>query len=171
MFGGGRLQRPSTKLSAAQVKTYGIKMPAETHFRPATCAEAQCHAHTHGWVTILPTGSDLIAVLKGSGRRYHEHRDHLPLEVVRQMMGHEEDTQPMELGAGLVAFYFEAGQSCFQEAQHVMPLERPALYVVTDGDWRGNPRRTAPRVHSRPEHWVEDFAGHQDRLKTTIEGG
>lgn len=171
MFGGGQPHRLTPKLPASGFKTYNISMPAETHHRPATCAESECPAHLRGWVTILPAGSDLISVLKTSGRRYREHRDHLPLAVVRQMPGHEDDTADLSIGEGLVAFYFEPGQSCFQESTHTVPLERPALYVVRDGDWRGNPRRTPPRVHTRPEDWVEDFAGHQDRLKTTIEGG
>ena len=70
---------------------------------------------------------------------------------------------------GLTEFTFEAGQTCFVE--HRVPLEREPLYVVRDGDWRGNPRGTAPRIHTRPDDWVDDFAEHQQRLADRFEQG
>jgi hypothetical protein len=87
-------------------------------------------------------------VLKGSGRRYVQ----------------------TAVDGGLIEFTFEAGQTCFQASQHKVPLERPELYIVRGGDWRGNPRGTAPRQHSGPDSWLNDFGSHQDRLSRLIEG-
>jgi hypothetical protein len=132
-------------------KTYGIRAPKETHFRPATCGEVDCSAYLYGWKTTIDEGTVLGRmqahyIRKESGRRYEE-----------------------EWNNGLTTFYFEAGQHCF--AQHQTALEREPIFLVKDGDWRGNPRRTNPRIHTKPEHWVEDFAEHQQALKERIEHG
>jgi hypothetical protein len=50
-----------------------------------------------------------------------------------------------------------------------VPLERPELYVVRGGDWRGNPRGEVRR-HSGPDSWVNDFAEHQDRIARVVNG-
>ena len=140
-------------LPAADYKTYQILSPLSTHYRTGSCAEAQCGPYLNGWRTVVDEGTDLGRrqahyVRLESGRGYSEARG--------------ED--------GLTVFTFEAGQSCFA-TPHQIPLDRPEIYVVRDGDWRGNPRGTEPRVHSRPADWVDDFATHQDRLKTAIERG
>lgn len=141
--------RIQPNLPAADYKTYQIVAPRETHYRPASCAEAECSFYKNGWMTILPeTSTDLIEQVRRSGRSYTSRRTE----------------------AGMVEFRFEAGQQCFQ-SPHAIPLGRPELYIVRDGDWRGNPRGTRPFQHSRAADWVEDFAEHQDRLKTAIERG
>jgi hypothetical protein len=65
---------------------------------------------------------------------------------------------------------FEAGQPCFPPAS-TAPLARPELYVVRDGDRRGNPRGTKARLHQRPELWQEDFAEHQQTLADAQQRG
>lgn len=139
-------------LPAADYVTYQIAAPRSTHHRPASCAEARCAAHEHGWRSTVDERTDLGQaqahyVRSESGRRYSEHQNE----------------------AGLTVFEFPASQRCF--AQHTVPLDRPPLFVVRDGDWRGNPRHTEPRVHARPADWVDDFATHQDRLSRIIERG
>lgn len=134
---------------AQHFKTYQLAQPLATHWRAATCAEVDCPHHLHGWKTILPVNDDRIPLIKQSGRRYVERRTE----------------------AGLVEFTFEAGQACFQAGEHRAQVGRPELYVVRDGDWRGNPRGTPARTHTRPELWVEDFSEHQDRIATAIERG
>jgi hypothetical protein len=131
------------------MKTYEIKAPVTTHFRIGTCAEAQCRAHVNGWRTAVDESTDLGRgqahyIRHSSGRKYVESRT--------------ED--------GLTAFEFEAGQTCFR--QHQVRIERPELFVVREGDWRGNPRGFVRR-HNNADDWVDDFANHQatlaDRLK------
>ena len=129
-------------------KTYQAAMPLATHWRPATCAEVDCSWYLAGWKTIVPAGGEHEALVRGSGRKFTE------------------ETQP----GGLIEFRFEAGQQCFQAATHRLPVGRPERLFVRDGDWRGNPTGWR-REHTRPEDWQEDFAEHQDRLKTAIEEG
>jgi hypothetical protein len=50
-------------------------------------------------------------------------------------------------------------------------LERPELYIVREGDWRGNPRGTPPRRHARAADWVDEAMEHQDRINTARERG
>jgi hypothetical protein len=149
----GQVFRVTPNLPASEYRTYAIAAPRATHYRPASCAEARCAAHEHGWRSTVDERTDLGRaqaryVRLESGRRYTEHRDE---------------------GSGLTVFEFRPGQRCF--SAHQVSLDRPPLYVVRDGDWRGNPRGTEPRVHARPEDWVEDFATHQDRLSRLIERG
>lgn len=144
--------RITPNLPAGEYKTYAIASPVSTHTRPATCAEVECAAHVNGWQSTVDESTELGRrqahyVRHDAGRGYREHRAE----------------------TGLTVFTFPAGQTCF--AEHRVPLDRSALYLVRDGDWRGNPRRTPPRVHARASDWVDDFATHQDRLSRLIERG
>lgn len=131
-------------------KTYGIRMPLNTHWRKATCAEVECPDHTHGWrVRIEHLTAELLHTARTTGRRYRE----------------------MAVKEGETYLVFEAGQSCFRAADHRIRIERPELYVVRDGDWRGNPRGTNATVHSGPDSWVDDFASHQDNLAAEANKG
>ncbi|WP_225840314.1 hypothetical protein [Streptomyces sp. NK08204] len=71
----------------------------------------------------------------------------------------------MKTDAGLTVFRFESGQRCF--AEH---YTRPEIYLVRDGDWRGNPTGRR-RQHTRPADWVEDMAENQGRLIELQERG
>jgi len=129
-------------------KTYQIAAPVSTHYRTGTCDEAGCLAQRHGWQTTVDESTDLGQrqahyIRRLSGRRYVERRTE----------------------AGLTAFTFEAGQTCF--AEHKIPLDREEFYAVRDGDWR---HLGGPRLHTSPDAWVDDFGEHQDRLKRAIEG-
>lgn len=140
------------RLGADKVKTYQLLAPVSTHRRPATCAEVECQAHAFGWRTTVDESNMLGQaqahyIRRESGRSFTESR------------GQD----------GLTAFVFVAGQKCFGE--HTVTLERDPIFVVKDGDFRGNPRGTRPRIHDHPEHWVEDFAEHQDRIATEINRG
>jgi hypothetical protein len=142
------------RLPVGAVKTYGIKAPKSTHTRPATCAEAQCGPHTHGWKTVIDEQTELgkeqaYYIRNGSGRRYTEDRDSM---------------------AGVTVFLFEAGQTCFGAAEHRVSLDRPPLFIVRGGDWRGNPDGMRLQ-HANGDDWVDDFANHQDQLATRINQG
>lgn len=123
-------------------KTYGIVAPIATHWRTATCAEYGCGHYLGGWRTILGVElTDLIDVVRRSHRSFTEFNDGVT-----------------------VTFTFPAGQPCFKATAHRVRVDRPEVFVVRDGDRRGNPFGTPPRVHARPVDWVEDFAAHQDRI-------
>ncbi|MGA5435481.1 hypothetical protein ACPCIZ_12905 [Streptomyces cellulosae] len=129
--------------------TYSVKSPIATHWRKATCEESGCQAYTHGWrvrkETLTP---ELLHTATTSGRKYTE----------------------LNVGPGETYLVYEAGQSCFAQATHRVPLDRPELYIVRGGDWRGNPRGES-RVHTKPEHWLEDLHEHTDRINKLIQGG
>ena len=138
------VNRVAPKLAAQQMQSYEIRSPRETHQRKATCTEVGCKAQANGWVSNIDETSSLGQrqahyIRKQSGRRYTEART----------------------PEGLTRFKFLPGQTCFGE--HYMSLDRPEFYIVRDGDWRGNPTGRR-RLHDKPEHWVEDFATHQESL-------
>jgi len=144
----GRIE-PNLPVNA--YKTYEIKSPISTHFRPATCAEVACEAHLNGWQSTIDEttvlgGQQAHYIRKQSGRGFTEHRTE----------------------TGLTVFTFEAGQRCFGE--HQVRLDRPELYLVTGGDWRGNPTGER-RIHHNAADWVEDFGEHQLRIADQIERG
>lgn len=143
--------RPTPRIPAQHVRTFQIAAPRSTHWRSASCAEVDCPNLEHGWRTTVDEGTDrgqqqAYYIRHQSGRRFTEHRD----------------------PAGLTVFDFEAGQRCF--TQHETPIGRPELFLVRDGDWRGNPRGTAPEQH-RPEIWVERFAENLDSIANHINKG
>lgn len=143
--------RPEPALPASAMKTYGIVAPKATHYRPATCAEVDCPNHLNGWQTVVDESTELGQaqghyIRNEAGRRYTEVRE-----------------------AALTTFTFEAGQLCFRE--HEARLDRPEIYLVRDGDWRGNPRGTDPRIHKDPQGWIDDFGEHQERLADRLGRG
>lgn len=148
------MRRIQPALPAASYKTYQIAAPHSTHFRLATCAEIDCPPYLNGWSTTLTPDNDpdgkLDYLIRHSGRSFKEERN--PLD-------------------GSAMFVFEAGQPCFAAHTHRIRLDRPEVYAVRGGDWRGNPLNVRPVIHTRPELWIEDFAEHQDRLVTKLERG
>lgn len=129
-------------------KTYEIRSPIATHFRTGTCDEVGCLAQRNGWRTKVDEMTDLGQrqahyIRRQSGRKFTEDRE------------------------GVTVFTFPAGQQCF--TTHKVPLERPELYIVRGGDWRGNPTRDVYR-HTSPGSWVDDMAEHQDRIARVVNG-
>lgn len=124
-------------------KSYVIAQPLATHWRPATCEEVGCDHFLHGWkVRVEGLPPQLLHDAKTSGRAFTE----------------------VSITEGETWLHFAAGQRCFAHFRHRLPVGRPPLYVVRDGDRRGNPRGTKARLHQRADFWVEDFAEHQDNL-------
>jgi hypothetical protein len=153
--------RVDPKLPVGAMQTYQILAPAPTHFRPATCAEADCGNYRHGWVTQIDELTDqgkLQAwwIRNRSGRSFREDRDAAP---------------------GLTVFTFEAGQTCFYRLgepldparPHQVRIDRPEIFLVRGGDWRGHTGDV--RRHTSPADWVDDFGEHQLRLADKVERG
>lgn len=146
--------RIQPQMPAAAYKTYQILAPAQTHYRPATCAEANCAAHENGWRTTVDETSALGQmqahyIRTESGRAYREHRDE----------------------QGLTVFEFDAGQRCFRSDDHRVPLEREPWFRVLGGDWRGNPMRIPTLTHTSAETWRDDFGENQERIADQINRG
>jgi hypothetical protein len=129
-------------------KSYTIAQPLDTHFRAATCAEVGCPDYLNGWqVRVEHLDEQLLHTAKTSGRRFRE----------------------LAIAQGETYLVYEAGQSCFQVSRHRLPLERPELYVVRDGDWRGNP--TGVVRQATAQSWTDDFGEHQEQLADRMKQG
>jgi hypothetical protein len=146
---GQQLNRARPALPVHAYQSFEIRRPLPTHWREATCREVGC-PHADGWVMRADESTELGRkqahyIRYSSGRRHRESRD----------------------PTGLTVFTFPSGERCF--ANHMLPTGRPELFVVRGGDWRrslGTMRR-----HTRPEHWVEQFAANQDRIATARKRG
>lgn len=127
---------------AAAYKTYSIKQPLATHWRPASCAEVDCPNYLHGWRTPLAAITEQVAHdLRAGGWHY-------TVERLTAVDGYA---------------VFPPGQRCLRHGEHRRLVERDPLFVVRGGDWRGNPTGQR-RVHVRAEDWVDDFATHQQHV-------
>ncbi|MBA4865910.1 hypothetical protein H1V43_32115 [Streptomyces sp. PSKA54] len=144
------MNRVEPRMPAAAYKTFQILAPVPTHWRPASCAEVDCPDYVNGWrVRIEGLDAQMLHAAKTSGRKYSE----------------------LRVAEGETWLVYEAGQPCFRAAQHRKRIDRPELFLVRDGDHRGNPRGTKARMHAKPEHWVENFAEHQQGLADAHQKG
>jgi hypothetical protein len=144
-----RMNRIAPQGRVQDYKTYQIVSPLSTHWRPATCAEVDCPEYIKGWklrVEGLPP--EMLHAAKTSGRKFTE----------------------LNVTATENWLVFEAGQPCFRAQLHRKLLDKQEIFVVRDGDYRGNPTGNI-RKHTRPEHWREDFAEHQEKLAQQIQRG
>lgn len=104
---------------------------------------------TKGWESLIDESTELGRkqahyIRKQSGRSFKESRNE----------------------AGITAFEFTAGQTCF--AQHQTRLDKPETFIVRNGDWR---QSTVARTHVNAADWVDDFANHQAKIADQIERG
>jgi hypothetical protein len=135
-----------------EYQTFSITAPKSTHFRPATCEEVDCPHYLGGWKSSIDETTELGQaqaryIRTQSGKAFREYR--VP---------------------GLTVFEFEPGQTCFGSSKHTKRLDRPEIFAVRGGDWRGNPRGNR-RIHANADDWRDDFAEHQDKIKTILERG
>lgn len=139
--------RPWTPgLRPEEYRTYQITAPLSTHWRVASCEEVRCAQAEFGWRMRVDLSTEL-------GRRQAHY---IKYDSGRNF------THEKEGDAGMVVLTFPSGQECFQS--HKVRLDREERYIVKGGDHRGNPRGVKPRIHTKPEHWVEDFAENQDAI-------
>ena len=144
--------RIEPRLPARAMQTFQVVAPKETHTRPASCEEVECAQYERGWRMKI----DLQTELGQKQAYYIKHQSGRKYKVIGQQ-------------DGLVTLEFAANQPCFGE--HRVSLQRPEIYRVKGGDFRGNPLRTPVRTHKKAEYWVEEFSEHQDRLNTQMERG
>jgi hypothetical protein len=141
------------KLPAASMKTYELRQPLATHFVEVSCAQANCARRENGFII----GFDLTVPAKVAAAN--------ELAAIANRRGMK---WSYEVVGSTVQFTFAKGQDCFET--HRRALEREPLYIVRNGDFRGNPRKER-KVHTSGENFVDDFANHQDRLATRLEQG
>ncbi len=161
------MNRITPGLPVADMKTYGIRAPLSTHWRKATCVEVECEGHRTGWLTVIVEGT--VPPAEGVSVRKMMalvDRDSQRAYYIRHLSGRS--FLESKDSSGATVFDFAPGQDCFED--HRIRVERPEVFVVRGGDWRGNPRREQ-MTHDRPDYWVEDFAEHQDRLATRLDRG
>lgn len=134
---------------AAAYQTFSVVTPpGPDHWRPASCEEVDCEFWANGWQTRVPrTAGAMLNTIRTSGRPY--------LERVEEAE---------------VVFTFGPGTTCFRASTHQVKLGRPELFIVRDGDWRGNPTGTFRR-HTRPDDWVEHMQDHLGKLREQQERG
>jgi hypothetical protein len=136
-------------MPAHSYKTYEVRQPLATHFRPASCVEVDCQAYANGWISTIDVSTEL-------GQKQ---ANYIRLSSGRHYAASENGTA--------VTFHFASGQACF--TTHHIPLGRPQLFVVRGGDFRGNPRGEV--FQRRPDDWVDDFANHQQVLADRLQEG
>lgn len=131
-------------------KTYTIR----PRFRKATCAEIDCKHWRDGWTFALEDlikDPQLLFMARHSGKRYQE-----------------------KALNGKTYLVYSPGQPCFASVSHQISIdEQPGMWVGR-GDFRTFDRKGLPpnaRQHMRTEDWVDDFATHQDKLKTEFDKG
>jgi len=151
---GQQVNRVEPLLPAHARKTYAISRPKSTHWRPARCAEVDCSNYRHGWWSKIDETTEL-----GQRQAYY----------IRKQSGKSFTEE--KLPDGLTQFTFPAGQECFAVGEHQALVEREPLFVVLDGDHRGNPRRTRPLIHTSAEAWRDDFGEHQQTIADAIARG
>lgn len=154
MPGHIQLARLRPAMPAAYYKSYSVRYPLSTHWRLASCDEVYCLPYQRGWETFVDTGDDL-------GRMRY---DYLVQDKNRACT--MEKTGPTTY-----TFRYAAGTPCFEQLNHRLKIPRAPLFLVTGGDWRGNPRGTEMLVHGSGENWAEDFAAHQGKINKLIERG
>jgi hypothetical protein len=113
-------------------QTFSVRSRPDRAVR-TVCEQVACPAWRDGWESVIDEGTGLgkaqaAYIRSQSGRTFRE----------------------MRTEAGLTVFRFESGQRCFADHK-----TRPELYLVRDGDFRGNPTGRVRR-HERPQDWVEN---------------
>jgi len=138
-------------------KSYAARAPLATHWRQATCEEYECDQFLHGFVLTVDLSTEL-----GQKQWYYVAK-----------VDRERSYSIQRLNQFIVKVIYGPGNPCFEpnRSNHRVPVGRPPFYLVADGDWRGNPRRTPMYHHRRVEDFIEDFALHQDKIAVVRKRG
>lgn len=157
------INRPSPKLPTRAYNTFRVASPVATHFRRATCQEANCTAYSNGWTYVKEDleRENLYYLVTHAGKRYQEMLTPVPQQA---------EDGAWSFGPEKICLVFEPGQVCFQAAKHLVPLERPEFYFAGRGDFRSFQARQARRFN-RSEDWLDMFQNEQDKIITEIQKG
>jgi hypothetical protein len=122
-------------------QTFQVTTPRDGGVLTA-CPQAGCRFYREGWQSIVDERTPL-------GRAQAHYFRHQSGRTI---------TREQKTADGQTVFVFAAHQRCFQEH-----YTKPEIYVVSGGDWRGNPTG-AFRQHANAADWVEDFGLNQQKL-------
>lgn len=149
-----QLNRIEPRMGPDSYITYSQRAPLGSHWREATCEEVECYDFQSGFVTTVDTSAPL-----GEKQFY--------------FLTHDPKRSPsiQRVADTVFKFVYKPGTICMKFYEHRAPIGRPPLYLVSGGDWRGNPRQTPTVRHRSVENWVEDFSEHQDRIATVAQRG
>lgn len=136
------------KMPTHKYKTFAIRSPLSTHFRPATCQEFGCEAYEKGWSYKKSDLDEKLLYIVTHAKKHYREVDF----------------------DGTAYLVFAAGQACFQASTHRVSLQRPEFFIAGRGDYRSFSPRTAQEF-KRPEDWVDSFSNHLDTINTVIERG
>lgn len=127
-------------------KTYTVSAPFRSHWRKATCEEYECDEFMHGFVLTIDTTTEL-----GQRQLFFVTHDKTRSSSLQRV------------GESIIKVFYGPGTPCFEpkRSTHRVPIGRPPFYLVSGGDWRGNPRGIETLVHRRPDDWVDSFANNQ----------
>jgi hypothetical protein len=131
-----------------------MRRPLDTHWRKATCEEVGCEAFRNGYVTTVDISTNL-------GRKQFYFITH----------SKRRSYSAQRVSVYVFKFVFPPGTICMRDYDHKLPIEREPVYLVHEGDWRGNPRGGSSYIHGRGEDWVDQFANHQISLAETLKRG
>jgi len=148
------MNRANRILPPQAFQTFAIRAPLDTHWRPGTCEEDDCEAYLNGFFLDIDE-SDRRA-LGGAARAHYMRHDNTRTCTEERLPN------------GLTRFLFPPGNRCF--GRHLVRSDRPALYVARGGDQRGNPLGTRT-LHTKPEHWIENFQESLDKVRHDREKG
>lgn len=129
-------------------QTFQIATPPDTAIVTA-CPDAGCQAYAKGWQTTVDERTQ-------AGRA--------AAHYIRWQSGRT-IAREQKTADGLTVFTFAAHQRCFAEHR-----TRQELFVVSHGDWRGNPSGRV-RQHQNAADWVEHFALNQQKLADQAQQG
>ena len=153
---GAHVNRVLPRVGAEHYKTYEMARPLRTHWRKATCEEYGCDMFVHGGVLTMDLATEL-----GQKQFHYATNDKSRSHSMQRVT------------ATIIKFVYPPGTICFEpiRSTHRVPADRPPFYLVSGGDWRGNPRGTPRYIHRGPEDWTDDFATHQDKLSAIQQRG
>lgn len=140
------LNRTPMRLGPEYYQSFTRAMPLSSHWRRVSCEFYECDAWLNGFVLTIDTSTEL-------GLKQYDYVTH---DKTRSY-------SMQRINLTEFKFIYPPGTPGFAgvDHDHFFPVGREPLWVVTGGDWRGNPRQLRRREHTRPEHWVEEFAENQ----------
>jgi hypothetical protein len=136
-------------------KTYRWAAPLETHWRRAHCEEVDCIDFLKGFIMTIDLTTNLG--LKQA---------HYLIKEDKDRHGTVQRTAMYQ-----IKIHYPPGTPCMKRGEHRAPIGRPPLFVVSGGDWRGNPRGTPTRRFNRAEDWIDEFANHQIGVAEKVKRG
>lgn len=129
-----------------EYSTFSIHTPLNTHWRKATCSEVNCPQYLNGWgLRVESHDATIVYAAEHSGRKFYR----------------------KEVSPGETWLVFEAGQPCFQEANHRKKLDREEFYLLRRGDFRsyGEPYKLSA------SSWSDSFGENQENLYAATQKG